>query len=212
MKIRILATLCLLSLAGCAAQPKPATQGTPAAARAPSSPQAAWQQRQASFARMSAWGMQGKVGLQLREQSGSFGIAWQQQGNDQYNMDIQNPLTGSIMAHLAGMGSGVTLQANGKTYQDASAEHLLQRQLGVSLPLAGMKYWVRGITAPGEPVGQLALDAQGRPASFQQAGWVVTYNGWQGNGWNAMPEKIQLVRAAEQAKVKVIAKTWQTRY
>jgi outer membrane lipoprotein LolB len=214
MKQWILASaLCALALGGCAAQNKAATPSTPNAAQAnPTDPQVAWKQRQTEFARMSSWKLQGKVGMQFRDQSASFNIAWVQQGKDQYEMNIKNPLTGSIMAYLKGSASEVTMQANGKTYRDADAERLLQGQMGVSLPLAGMKYWVRGIPSPDSPIDQVKLDSMGRPESLQQAGWQVNYTGFQGNGWNALPEKISLSRTAENTKVKVIAKEWQTRY
>jgi outer membrane lipoprotein LolB len=205
------AALCVLLLAGCAAQTKAPTPNAGAAV-APVDPQAAWKQRQASFAHMSSWRLQGRVGMQFRDQSASFGLSWLQQGNDQYEMNIKNPLTGSLMAYLKGTASDVTLQANGKTYRDADAERLLQSQMGVSLPLSGMKYWVRGIPSPDSPVEQVKLDNMGRPESLQQSGWLVEYTGWQGNGWNAMPDKINLSRAVENTKVKVIAKDWQTRY
>ena len=201
--------LCTALLGGCATQDKAATPTTTAT---PASAQAAWQQRQSEFARMTSWRLQGRVGMQFRDQSAAFTWSWLQQGKDQYEMNIKNPLTGSVMAYLQGTSSDVTLQANGKTYRDANAERLLQSQMGVSLPLEGMKYWVRGIPSPDSAVEQVKLDAQGRPEMLQQAGWQVEYTGWQGNGWNALPEKINLSRAVENTKVKVIAKEWQTRY
>ncbi|MFN3786095.1 MAG: lipoprotein insertase outer membrane protein LolB, partial [Thiothrix sp.] len=108
--------------------------------------------------------------------------------------------------------AAVTLQTNGKTYQDANAERLLQSQLGVSLPLDGMQYWVRGIPAPNTPINNVKLDPQGRPETLQQSGWQIEYNGWHGNGAQALPEKINLSRAPDNTNVKVIAKAWQTRY
>jgi outer membrane lipoprotein LolB len=202
-------TLCAALLGGCATQDKPAMSSDTAK---PASAQAAWQQRQSQFARMSSWHLQGRVGMQFRDQSAAFTLSWLQQGKDKYEMNIKNPLTGSVMAYLQGTATDVTLQANGKTYRDANAERLLQSQMGVSLPLGGMKYWVRGIPSPDTALEQVKLDAQGRPEMLQQAGWLVEYAGWQGNGWNALPEKINLSRAAENTKVKVIAKEWQTRY
>lgn len=201
----------LLTLGGCASQNKSASQQSGSVAT-PSDPQVAWKQRQAMFARMTSWRMQGRVGVQFREESASFGISWLQQGNGQYEMNIKNPLTGSIVAYLKGSPSSVSLQANGKTYQDANAERLLQSQMGVSLPLEGMKYWVRGIPSPDSPVQQVKLDAQGRPQTLQQAGWVIEYTGWQGEDSNALPDKLNLTRAAENTKVKVLAQDWQTRY
>ncbi|MGB5598516.1 MAG: lipoprotein insertase outer membrane protein LolB [Thiothrix litoralis] len=211
MKQRMLiVACCLLTLGGCASQNKAPTPASTAAK--PISAEAAWQQRQADFARMSSWRLQGKVGMQFRDQSASFNLSWLQNGKDQYEMNIKNPLTGSIMAYLKGNRSDVTLQANGKTYKDANAERLLQGQLGVSLPLEGMKYWVRGVSSPDSPVEQVKLDALGRPEVLQQAGWLIEYTGWQGNDWKALPDKINLSRAPDNTKVKVIAKDWQTRY
>ena len=212
MKKWTLAVLCVLSLAaGCATQTTaPSQSGTKVAQ--PTNPQEAWQQRQARLTNMSSWRLQGKVGLQFRDQSASFGISWLQQGKDQYEMNIKNPLTGSIMAYLQGTATDVTLQANGKTYRDANAERLLQGQMGVSLPVSGMKYWVRGIPSPDTPVDNVALDNLGRPQTLQQSGWVVEYLDWQGNDFLALPAKVSLSRAAENTKVKVVAHDWQTRY
>ena len=212
MKKWTLAALCVLSLAaGCATQTKaPSQSGTNVAQ--PTNPQDAWQQRQARLTNMSSWRLQGKVGLQFRDQSASFGISWLQQGKDQYEMNIKNPRTGSIMAYLQGTATDGTLQANGKTYRDANAERLLQGQMGVSLPVSGMKYWVRGIPSPDTPVDNVALDNLGRPQTLQQSGWVVEYLDWQGNDFLALPAKVSLSRAAENTKVKVVAHDWQTRY
>lgn len=211
MKTWILAaSLCLLTLGGCATQNKSASQQTGSGTA--TSPQVAWEQRQADFARMSSWRMQGRVGVQFREESASFGISWLQNGSDNYEMNIKNPLTGSVVAYLQGSANKVSLQANGKTYQDANAERLLQSQMGVSLPLDGMKYWIRGIPSPKSAVDAVKLDAQGRPQTLQQSGWLVEYTGWQGDSAKAMPEKINLSRASENTRVKVLAKDWQTRF
>lgn len=207
----LVAAYCALMLGGCATQTKSPSQGANVSTK-PTDAQSAWQQRQADFARMSSWRLQGKVGVQFQAQSASFNMSWLQTGKDQYEMNIKNPLTGSIVAYLKGERSEVVMQANGKTYKDANAERLLQGHLGVSLPLDGMKYWVRGIPAPDSPVQQVKLDAQGRPELLQQSGWQVEYSGWQGANWKALPERINLSRTPDNTKVKVIAKDWQTRY
>lgn len=201
--------VCLsLFLGGCVSQPNSPTQP----ATTPSDAQAAWKQRQAQFAKMRVWRLQGRVGIQFSDQSASFGLSWLQTGKDNYEMNIKNPLTGSILAHLQGSANEVTLKANNKTYKDANAERLLQGQLGVSLPLDGMKYWVRGIPDPKAAVEAVKLDEQGRPESLQQAGWKISYSGWQGANWQALPRKINLTRVQANTKVKVIAKDWQTRF
>lgn len=176
-------------------------------------PKEMWAQRNDIFNRMAAWRMQGKVGLQVKQQSWTFSLSWLQQGNDQYEMNIKNPLTGSIMAYLKSTGSVVSLKAaDGKEYQDSDAERLLKQRAGFSLPVAGLRYWARGIASPQTEIQALQLDNLGRPTSLQQEGWLVTYSGYQNNSPSALPTKMSLERAADQVRAKVVAKDWQTRY
>lgn len=195
----------------------PAAVSTPAVAAATTitagAPKDMWAQRNEIFNRMSAWRMQGKVGLQVKQQSWSFSLSWLQQGNDQYEMNIKNPLTGSVMAYLRSSGNAVNLKAaDGKEYQDTDAERLLKQRTGLSLPVNGLRYWARGIASPYSEVQALQLDNLGRPTTLQQEGWVVNYTGYQNNSPSALPTKMTLERAAEQMKVKVVTKDWKTRY
>ena len=162
---------------------------------------------------MQQWQLKGRVGLQLREQSWSFGLDWAQRNSRQYEMQIQNPLTGGLMATVLETGSQVTLKAaDGKVYQDTDAERLLARQLKMNLPLKNLQYWARGLPSPNVAVDAVKLDAAGRPTRLQQAGWVVDYASYEGNGTQALPSKIQLEKASERVKAKLVAKEWKTRF
>lgn len=214
MKQSYSALLCAgaLVVAGCTHQPKPATPGSVVNPKAGGA-EAAWVERQRVLTQMHQWQLKGRVGLQLREQSWSFGLDWAQRGNSQYEMQIQNPLTGSLMATVMETGSQVTLKAaDGKTYQDTDAERLLARQLKMNLPLKNLQYWARGIPSPNVAVDNVKLDAAGRPIRLQQAGWVVDYPSYEGSGSQALPSKIQLEKASERIKAKVVAKEWKTRF
>ncbi len=207
-----IALLCALSLFGCAANTKAPPGGTMTVATK-GSPEATFAERQRIFQQMQQWRLNGRVGLQLREQSWSFGLNWLQRASGQYEMEINNPLTGSIMATILETGSQVTLKAaDGKVYKDTDAERLLERQLKLKFPLNNMRYWARGIAVPGVPVDAVKLDAKGRPTRLQQAGWVVDYPAYQGADANALPEKVQLEKASERVKAKLVAKEWQTRF
>ncbi|WP_020395945.1 lipoprotein insertase outer membrane protein LolB [Thiolinea disciformis] len=209
----VLCVLAVMSAAGCTSnQSRSAPSSMPQASGL--SPEAAWAKRQTQVASMAQWRLQGRVGLQIREQSWPFAIDWQQQQNGVYAMQINNPLTGALMAAIdASSDSSISLKAsNGQTYRDTDAERLLSRQLKLNFPLNNLRYWVRGIPAPNSPVGRLQLDAYGRPTHMEQAGWVIDYPAYRGNSFDAMPEKIQLEKASEQVKAKVVAKQWQTRY
>jgi len=206
--------LCVLSLcAACTATSKAPSQDGNAVVSRAKNPEAAWAERQRVFAQMQRWQLNGRVGLQLRDQSWSFGLDWTQQGNNSYAMNINNPLTGGLMATVLDTGSQVTLKAaDGKVYQDTDAERLLARQLKMSLPLKNLQYWARGVPSPGVEVDAVKLDAHGRPTQLQQAGWVIAYPAYQGEGSQALPDKILLEQAAERVKAKLVAKQWKTGY
>lgn len=203
--------LCALSIVGCT-QNNIQPTGVPKATVA-SSPEAAWQNRQRVFAGMKSWDMNGRVGLQLRGQSWSFGMKWAEKAGGESLMDIINPLTGAVMANIRETGSQVVLKAaDGKSYRDTSAERLLERQLKLKFPLSDMRYWARGIPNPAKPVDGVKLDRSGRPQQLQQGGWVVDYTAYKDAGVNALPTKMRLEKAAERAKAKVVVKQWQTRF
>ena len=205
--------LSVLSFWGCAQNNTNKTAAPTVSMSKPANPEAAWQSRQQTFARMKEWKMDGRVGLQLRGQSWSFGMDWTQNANGRSEMDITNPLTGAVLANIQETGSRVVLKAaDGKTYQDTNAERLLERQLNLKFPLNDMRYWARAVPTPDAPVDDLKLDPYGRPLQFSQAGWLVTYNGYEDNRSTALPRKITLEKASERAKAKVVTKKWQTRF
>lgn len=207
--------LCVLALAGCSSQTtKPTTVvgAKPAPVVKPSNntPKALWQSRQQTLAKMQRWNLKGRVGLQLNSQSWAFGIQWDQQNNNQFRMNFLNPLTGGLLAALNSSGRQVSLvSSDGKRFSDTSAENLLAKQLGVRLPLTGMRYWARGTVAPGSPVEGFKLDTRGRPTMLQQQGWTITYSSYMDNSHTAMPRRVQLSRTVDRMKVKMVVKNWQ---
>lgn len=174
------------------------------------SKEASWKLRNQSLARKSAWTLNGKIALRYQDENWNFSLLWLQRALNQYQMDIKNPLTGSVVARLNKMPTGVSLQSNdGKTYRDTDEERLLQRQASVNLPLKGMQYWVRGLTSPSSQIDSLVLDAQGRPLEIQQAGWKIVYSRYVNNRFDAMPGRAVITRASDNVYLKMIAKSWQ---
>jgi len=169
-----------------------------------------WKQRQRLLVNDVNWNLRSKVALRFREENASFGLNWAQKAAQQYVMQITNPITGGLVARLSRDKSGVSLLSdNGKTYRDSDEERLLQRQAGISLPIKGMQYWVRGLASPLYKTQRLVLDPYGRPQSLQQAGWKINYSRYLSNKSNAMPRKVVITRAKDNVYVKMIAKQWQ---
>jgi len=196
-----------LFIGGCSTVNQPTT---PSSSTTNKTNNAAWQQRKAVLARKNTWNLKSKIGLSYQEEYWQFGLNWAQQASGQYTMQINNPLTGAVVAKLLQNRQGATLLANdGKTYRSRNAEQLLQAQSGLKMPLDGMQHWVKGISAPQYKVDKLVLDNYGRPRFIQQAGWLIQYSAYQGNTSTALPTKIILKRAKDNVNVKLIAKQWQ---
>jgi outer membrane lipoprotein LolB len=182
-------------------------------AEKPTNKQAAWEQRQVKFTQAKEWRLQGKVAINHQEQNWPFSLSWLQRQGENYEMNIKHPLTGAVLAYLKSDSQGVMLRGqDGKEYRDSNAENLLKSQLGVGLPLQGMRYWVRGLSAPSYEKATVTLDDYGRPITLVQAGWSVQYPIYQDQGQRALPEKVILTHGTNKTRIKVIAKNWKMRY
>ncbi len=172
--------------------------------------QTAWQQRQGFLGRKQSWQLKSKVSLRFDDENLIFGLNWAQRPSNNYVMEINNPITGGLVSKLTRLNGAITLLAdNGKTYRDTDEERLLKNQSGLSIPVKGMQYWVRGLTSPQYKVDSLVLDNAGRPLTLQQAGWKIVYSSYVNNGKNALPRKINLSRGADKIFIRLIAKNWQ---
>lgn len=197
----------LISLAGCSQVP--VTTSKPSGVVTVNQ-QTAWQKRQAYVKNKQAWNLNSKVAMRYGEENVSFRLNWLQQPAFNYVMQIFNPLTGAMIARLSRKSGGVSLLADdGRIYRDTDEERLLLKQSGLNLPVKGMQYWVRGIASPKHKVDELQLDVYGRPQVLQQAGWKIKYSRYANNNYNAMPNRVVLVRGKDNLYVKMIAKKWQ---
>lgn len=175
----------------------------------PVSQQTAWQQRQAFLARKAPWQLRSKVSLRYDEENLIFGLNWAQEPANNYVIQIKNPITGALVSKLSRSNGVVSLLAdNGRTFKDNDEERLLKNHSGLTIPVKGMQYWVRGLSSPQYKIDQLVLDNAGRPRILQQAGWKISYASYVNNGINALPRKINLSRGAEKIFIRLIAKNW----
>ena len=214
-KIGVILFLGLFFLGGCTSQQssvKPVVKAMVKPSITVSGKEGLWKKRQQEFSKMASWNMKGKVAMRYKVDNWSFGVDWSQTGKNNSVINIKNPFTGATVALLTQNNNKVTMKASdGKTYQDTNAERLLKKQAGIELPLEGLIYWARGITAPQYPKGSILLDAMGRPKQMTQANWVIKYRSYKGNAYNSLPRKIILTRKKDAVYVNLVAKKWATR-
>ena len=139
------------------------------------------------------WSLKGKIGVSAGKDRGNFGIDWQQQGED-FEINLLGPL-GIGVARLRGDEGGVLLQLPGKSeLYAATADELLVATMGLNIPVSQMKYWVRGVPAP----GRSKKTARG----FIQLGWTVEYLEYQ----KALPVRIKASRP--EVNIAMVIRQW----
>ena len=204
-----LLAISFMAISACSQMPLKKTEVTKPVSSI-SGQQNGWKKRQLILAKKPKWGLTSKIALRYRDDHWTFGLNWAQQALRQYVMQINNPVTGAVVARLTRNNNGVSLLSDdGRMHQDTDEERLLLRQSGVRLPLKGMQYWVRGLSSPVYKIDKLTLDSFGRPQTLYQAGWKIDYSRYLNNSVQAMPGKVVISRDKDSVYLKMIAKQWQ---
>ncbi len=137
--------------------------------------QAAWEVHRVNLELVSTWSLKGRVAGKSNEEGFRAGVKWREQPK-QFSIDLLGPL-GRKVAVINGDDVGVELKTSkGKRYNAADPESLMQDLFGYSLPVHGLRYWLRGIPDPGQTFSDLQLDEYGRLKQLNQAGWLIEYN------------------------------------
>lgn len=200
--LRWLAMLGVLLLGGCAALKPP----TPTA---PTTPQAELHAAHvAALTSFNPWRLAGRIAVQREDKGFSADLDWRDAGAE-FSLRVAAPLNGGTYA-LSGNGSAVSLvSSKGDIFSATDAETLMQQHLGWALPLAGARYWVRGLPDPARAVSAEQLDAAGRWTDFSQDGWRVSVAEYTHAAGRDLPKRLFLAR--DQLKVRMAIKTWEQR-
>lgn len=182
--MRHLVWLMLLGLAGCASAP-------PLLTRVP--------QADVPFA------FSGRVMVRQGQQHDSAGLHWRHDADDE--ILLQGPL-GYTAARIQRNAQGATLDdAYGRHYAAADAEALMQQALGWSVPLAGLRYWLRAEAAP-QGEARAARNEAGQIAVLHQQGWEIRYLKYADAQRAALPLHVELQRDGLQVTLRI--DQWQT--
>lgn len=169
----------ILALSGCSTLPR-----TPTATR-----ETYWRQHQQAVLAHRIWSFDGSFGLRVGHRGWSAGLHWVQSG-EPFHIEIYGPL-GRTLAVLAGQPGEVSLiDERGKSYRASSSIALMRRVLGWSLPVDGLRYWVRGLPVPGQVVTSRRLDGRGRLTRLSQDGWNIQYSDYNYDTADARPTRM----------------------
>ncbi|WP_159931206.1 lipoprotein insertase outer membrane protein LolB [Oceanicoccus sp. KOV_DT_Chl] len=170
----------------------------------------AGQQALAANSHIQHWQISGKIGWRHGDQAESAYLNWHQCGQ-QFEIRLTGPL-GQGAAKLFGDASITSLQtSDGQIFTAASPEQLLFEQLGWTLPLSQLHFWVRGIPAPTSPFQPGNTDYD-----FEQQQWQLNFPRFTAIDSYQLPTKLKATHldpipfsGASPLSVTLIIKDWQ---
>ncbi|MGQ0801055.1 MAG: lipoprotein insertase outer membrane protein LolB [Pseudomarimonas sp.] len=159
--------------------------------------------REAQIAQVENWSLVGRLAVSNGDDGGSGNLRWVQ-GIDDYELEVQAPVTRQTWRLQVKLGLARLEGLDGGPHEDADAEALLAREVGWVLPLADLASWVRGARGDGESSLRFAED--GLPFELAQHGWIVEYRGWNRKMSPPMPTKIFAQRGKH--RVRLLITRW----
>ena len=151
---------------------------------------AAWQAHARALARFQTWTMVGSLVVRSKGDASRVTMRWRQT-RAAYHVRI-TALLGAGLLELEGSEAGVEAKfANGRRVRAESPETLLEEEVGWSVPLGGLQYWMVGAPSPGSAAGTMELDSEGRLARLEQSGWTVVYEKYRMLDGLALPARIR---------------------
>ena len=159
--------------------------------------------RERTLAAQSMWTLRGRLAISGPQDGGSGSLEWSQDGSG-FRFTLNAPVTGKTWT-LSGNDSHVELEGlRAGTVVGDNAAILLERELGLQVPVAELAHWVRATRAPGK--AELVFRADGLPAELLQAGWKVEYPDYDESRQPALPRRIFASRG--DYKVRLVVQRW----
>ena len=149
--------------------------------------------------------MQGRVAIETAQDNWTASVTWKNEA-EHYQMRFMAPLSQGTF-ELTGAPGRVQLRTPEKTLEAPDPRQLMQDNLGWSLPVYGMRYWVLGLPAPNRKTQELHIDQVGHLVDLQQDGWRISVLRYKKVGEVELPEKVYLQN--DPLKVRLVIEEWQ---
>ncbi|MEN9946915.1 MAG: outer rane lipoprotein LolB [Pseudomonadota bacterium] len=140
----------------------------------------------------SSFAVNGRFIIRTAEKNSYGNFSWQHQVNSDL-IDLISPLGNSVARISVESGFGKLILENGKTYSGTDLSQIMNEQLGFSLPLNYLHYWLQGIALPNLPTSYTH-------SGFNQLGWQIEYLSWQDSNH---PYIVQLIHNGLRIKLLV---------
>ena len=157
--------------------------------------------RKDGLAGMDDWAIEARLAVNDGSDGGSGKLRWHE-GGDRRQMDFHGAL-GRGAWRLESTADGAQLElADGRSYRAVTVGELVREQLGWSIPVEALSWWVLGLEAPGS-IDSRSLDENGTLRSLSQQGWEIEFDRYRDVGGIDMPHKMTASQADKSVKLAV---------
>jgi len=165
----------------------------------------AYRDRMENIVSIDTWYLAGKISLDDGDQGGSGKLQWRVSAANS-SIDFHGAM-GRGAWHLdISPDRAVLREAGGDEHSAPGVDSLIQQQMGWPVPVVALKWWVRGLVAPG-PVEAMQLDDQGLLTSLIQSGWQVEFERYSSASGIPMPKRLNARQ--DNYRVKLAISDWQ---
>lgn len=147
---------------------------------------------------LQRWAFEGRIAITGKNDAWSANINWEHSPTEDL-IKLSGPLgQGGALIQLN--ASGVTIdQGGGDVKSSADIENFINQQVGLSVPVNSLRYWVVGIPEKSQAV--IAIDK-----GFEQVGWQNQYKTMQPVGKYVLPRNMTVT--SETVKLKLFIDQW----
>jgi len=190
--------LLVFVLSGCAIIRKP-PEAEPGVVDA-----SAWQNHRLALENFDVWALQGRVATgQLLGWTGN--LSWRQ-NVEHFDVRLSGPL-GAGGFHAEGtLDDGVVIQTKDRRLVSNDPDALVEKTLGWTFPLEPLRYWARGLPAPGQ-YQSISVDGKGHLISLDQQGWELSFPAYTTpQGAPDLPKRIVLDNG--ETRIRLVVDRW----
>lgn len=153
---------------------------------------------------INRWTAKGKLGLVLENDRSSASFFWQND-NDNFELKLHGPF-GQGAVELKKTNNNVVLTSNEGSQHASSPEVLLLDNLGWTVPVSELHWWIKGLVSPNIEVNASSFGTSGELVSLQQQGWNIKFQNYQTVRGHMLPHK--LIAKHKQVRLTLIIKSW----
>lgn len=167
---------------------------------------ASWAARRAQLEPLAQFSLQGRAstggGL-----SSKVNLIWRQRPRD-FDLTLSGPF-GVGGLSLAGDEHLVEVRSKNGSFTTGDPEATLRENLGWTLPIAGLRWWILGLPSP-RSHADVTLDEGGHIATMNQDQWLLQYDEYQpvasASAVIDLPRRLSLSR--DDVSIRVVVDAW----